>query len=84
MLPLKKFYVDSRFETSSSETHSNITIGLPMTLLIPEDTGVYVEDVCIPHAWHPADTGNNNLQVKHISSALTYIGIIRVITVYAT
>ncbi len=59
MLPIKKFYIDSRFKTSSSETHSNFTIDFPMTLLMPEDTGLYIEDVCIPHSWYPINAGNN-------------------------
>ena len=68
MLPIKKFYIDSRFKTSSSETHSNFTIDFPMTLLMPEDTGFYIEDVCIPHSWYPINAGNNYLQVKYFNS----------------
>ncbi len=49
MLPIKKLYIDSRFKSSSSETHSNFTIDLPMTLLMPEDTGFYIEDVYPSH-----------------------------------
>ena len=68
MLPIKKFYIDSRFKTSSSETHSNFTIDFPTTLLMPEDTGFYIEDVCIPHSWYPINAGNNYLQVKYFNS----------------
>ena len=45
MLPIKKIYIDSRFKTSPSESHSNFTIELPTTMLMPEDTGFYIEDV---------------------------------------
>ena len=75
MLPIKKFYVDSRFKTSSSETHSNFTIDFPMTLLMPEDTGFYIEDVCIPHTWYPINTGNNYLQMKYFNNTPKYIEI---------
>ena len=68
MLPIKKLYIDSRFKSSLSETHSNFTIDLPMTLLMPEDTGFYIEDVCIPHSWYPINAGNNYLQVKYFNS----------------
>ena len=68
MLPIKKFYIDSRFKTSSSETHSNFTIDFPVSLLMPEDTGFYIEDVCIPHSWYPINAGNNYLQVKYFNS----------------
>ena len=54
MLPIKKIYVDSRFKTSPSESHTNFTIELPLTMLMPEDTGFYIEDVCIPHTWPPS------------------------------
>ncbi len=53
MLPTEKFYIDSRFKTSSSETHSSCTIDLPATLIMPEDQGFCIEDVCIPHIWYP-------------------------------
>lgn len=68
MLPVKKFYVYSRFKTSSSETHSIFTIESPTTLLMPEDTGFYIEDVCVPHSWYPINAGNNYLQVKYFNS----------------
>ena len=69
MLPIKKIYIDSRFKSSSSETHSNFTIDLQTTLLMPEDTGFYIEDVCILHTWYPANITNNYLQVKHFNNA---------------
>ncbi len=59
MLPIKKFFINSRFKTSSSETLSNFTIGLPMVLLMPGATGSYIEDVCVPHKWYPVNTGDN-------------------------
>jgi len=65
MLPIKKIYVDSRFKTSPSETHSNFTIELPTTMLMPEDTGFYIEDVCIPHTWYPVNSTSNYLQFKY-------------------
>ncbi len=61
MLPTKKLFIDRRFKTSSSETHSNFTIDLPMMLLMPEDKGFYIEDVCILRTWYPVNAGNNYL-----------------------
>ena len=58
MLRMKKFFIDSRFKSSSSETRSNFTIDLPTTLLMAEDTGFYIEDACIPYTWYPVNTGN--------------------------
>jgi len=67
MLPIKKIFVDSRFKTSPTESHSNFHIELPMTLLMPEDTGFYIEDVCIPHTWYPINSNNNYLQFKYFN-----------------
>lgn len=60
MLPIKKIYVDSRFKSSDSASHSDFKIDLPTTLLMPEDTGFYIDDVCIPHTWYPIEDGQNN------------------------
>ena len=58
MLPIKKIYIDTRFKTPDSRSDSDFHIDLPNTLLMPEDTGFYIDDVCIPHAWY---TINNNI-----------------------
>ena len=60
MLPIKKIYIDSRFKSSDSASHSDFKIDLPTTLLMPEDTGFYIDDVCIPHTWFPVESGVNN------------------------
>ena len=26
---------------------------------MPEDTGFYIDDVCIPHTWYPVEAGRN-------------------------
>jgi hypothetical protein len=60
MLPIKKIYIDSRFKTPDSASHSDFYINLPNTYLMPNDTGFYIDDVCIPHSWYPIDTDVNN------------------------
>ena len=59
MLPIKKIYIDSRFKSSDSTSHSDFKIDLPITFLMPEDTGFYIDDVCIPHTWYPISERNN-------------------------
>ena len=49
MLPIKKIYIDSRFKSSDSASDSDFKIDLPISFLMPEDTGFYIDDVCIPH-----------------------------------
>ncbi len=60
MLPIKKIYIDSRFKSSDSASDSDFKIDLPTTLLMPEDTGFYIDDVCIPHTWFPVEAELNN------------------------
>ena len=38
-------------------------------MLMPEDTGFYIEDVCIPHTWYPVSTTNNYLQFRYLSTS---------------
>ena len=64
MLPIKKIYIDTRFRTGDSRSHSDFSIDLPTTLLMPEDTGFYIDDVCIPHAWY---TVNETSTTRFIS-----------------
>ena len=63
MLPIKKIYIDSRFKSTDSASNSDFKIDLPTTLLMPEDTGFYIDDVCIPHTWYPIEEGMNNVIV---------------------
>ena len=60
MLPSKKIYIDTRFKSSDSRSDSDFKIDLPTTLLMPEDTGFYIDDVCIPHTWYTVETGRND------------------------
>ncbi len=63
MLPIKKIYIDSRFKSSDSASDSDFKLDLPTTFLMPEDTGFYIDDVCIPHTWFPMEDGINNTVV---------------------
>ena len=60
MLPIKKIYIDTRFKSSDSRSDSDFKIDFPTTLLMPEDTGFYIDDVCIPHTWYTVETGRND------------------------
>ena len=64
MLPIRKIYIDSRFKTSDSASHSDFKIDLPISFLMPEDTGFYIDDVCIPHTWYPIADRNNVIVFK--------------------
>ena len=68
MLPIKKIYIDSRFKSSDSASDSDFKIDLPITFLMPEDTGFYIDDVCIPHTWYPIEARNNLIAFKFINT----------------
>ena len=38
MLPIKKLYIDTRFKSKYSASHSDFKIDLPIALTMPEDT----------------------------------------------
>ena len=57
MLPIKKIYIDTRQKTADSASHSDFSIDLPTTFLMPDDTGFYVEDICLPISWWTIEAG---------------------------
>jgi len=68
MLPIKKIYIDSRCKSSGSKSDSEFHIDLPTTFLMPEDTGFYIDDVCIPHTWYPIEKDVNNWLLCRVSN----------------
>ena len=64
MLPIKKVYIDTKFKTKDSKSNSNFKYELPNTMLMPENTVFYVNDVCIPHSWHTVESFNNKLYIR--------------------
>ena len=64
MLPIKKIYIDSRFKSGDSVSDSNFYIDLPINLLMPANTGFYIDDVAIPVRWYSVSDRNNKLWFK--------------------
>lgn len=75
MLPIKKLYIDSRFKSGDSVSDSNFKIDLPQNLLMPEGTGFYIDDICIPVSWYVVDEGRNNHLYYRVNGSVAY-GII--------
>ena len=61
MLPMKKLYIDSRYKSSDSASHTDFKIDLPTSSLMPENSGFYVTDVSIPMSWYTVDARNNTI-----------------------
>ena len=61
MLPIKKIYVDSRYKSGDSASDSNFYIDLPINLMMPDNTGFYIDDVAVPVSWYVIDEGRNDM-----------------------
>jgi hypothetical protein len=57
-LPVKKIYVDSKWKTSDSVSHSDFKFELDASLNLPNNTVFYIDDICIPHSWYNVDSDN--------------------------
>ena len=63
MLPIKKIYIDTRLKSPDSKSNSEFSVGLPNTLVMPDNTVFYI-DVTNPVSWFNVDTNNNKLYVQ--------------------
>ena len=75
MLPIKKIYIDSRHKTADSASHSDFSVDLPTTYLMPDDTGFYVEDICLPIAWYTIEYLKNDVFIFQFNGS-TKSGVI--------
>jgi hypothetical protein len=69
VLPVRKIYVDTKYKTTDSESNSHFKIQLPETILLPEKTVFYIDDICIPHSFYTIETGINDRFYFHISNS---------------
>jgi hypothetical protein len=60
MLPIKQIYIDSRYKSADSASDSDFYIDLPINLLMPANTGFYIDDVAIPVSWYSVTAGKND------------------------
>ena len=67
MLPVKKIYIDSKFKTADSKSHTDFYVDLGTSFFMPQGTSYYVEDVNIPNSWFSIEEGmNNKLYVRYL------------------
>ena len=59
-LPVKKIYIDTKYKTRDSVSNSNFKVELPETLLFPENSVFYIDDVCIPNSWYSVEENVND------------------------
>ncbi len=72
---MSKTYTDSRSYSSDSASRSDFKIDFPHLFLMPEDTGFYIDDDCIPHAWSPIEAGRNTQLVVAYDAVVKFVAI---------
>ena len=60
MLPIKKVYIDSRFQTPDSVSNSNFKIQLSRSITLPPNTVFYIENFVCSHSFYTVETGLND------------------------
>lgn len=60
MLKIKKIYIDSRWKTADSKSHTDFYYDLGNTYDMPENTSFYIDDVNIPNSWYSIEENVNN------------------------
>ena len=56
----RRIVVDSRFRTASSVSNSDFSINLPYSVTVPAGSLMYVDSVCLSHAWPTVQAGIND------------------------
>ncbi len=68
MLSIKKITSTAALSHLTLLPIQTLEIVLLITFLIPEDTGFYIDDVCIPHTWYPIEARNNLVAFKFLDT----------------
>jgi hypothetical protein len=74
MLPFKKIYIDSRFKTSDSASHTDFKYDLGMSVNMPDGAHFYVDDVNIPNSWYSIEKGMNSKMYFRVLFVLDILG----------
>ena len=56
----RRLVVDSRFRRKESVSNSNFTINLPYAVTVPAGSLMYVDSICLSHAWPTVQTNIND------------------------
>jgi len=56
----RRLVVDSRYRTKESVSNSDFTINLPYAVTIPSGSLMYVDSICLSHAWPTVQTDTND------------------------
>jgi hypothetical protein len=67
-LPIKKVYIDSRFRTKDSISHSNFKFELPQVINLPDNVVMYIDNIIIPNSWITINQENNRLYFSYVQT----------------
>jgi hypothetical protein len=66
-LPVKKIYIDTKYKTKDSVSSSNFKFELPETLLFPDNSVFYIDDIAIPNSWFTIEENVNDKLYMYVS-----------------
>ena len=70
MLPTKTIYIESRWKTKDSVSHTDFKYDLGISVNMPEGAHFYMDDVNIPNSWYSVEEGvNNKLYIRYTELA---------------
>ena len=73
MLKVKKIYIDSRFKTEDSKSHTDFAYDIGTTCFMEDGTSYYMDDVNIPNSWYSVEQGvNSKLYIRFVFEADIY------------
>ena len=71
MLPVKKIYIDSKFKTPDSKSTSDFKFELKETILLPQNTIAYIDNLTICHSWYSVEENINDKLYIQVTSTET-------------
>ena len=75
-LPVKKIFIDTKYMTTDSQSTSNFKIQLNRSIEFPDDTSMFINNICIPHSWWTVEENfNDTMYLKATANGATYSGV---------
>ncbi len=72
---IEQLCVDSRLQSFDSASHPDFKLDSLQYFLMPEDTGLSIDDVCIPHSRYTIQASGNTLLVVTYDVVVYFVAI---------
>ena len=73
MLPIKKIYIDSRFNSADSRSDSDFYVTLPQNMLMLDGCGFYLDDISIPVSWYTIGKDINDRLYYRVNGSTGFV-----------